>query len=96
MTNELTDQQMDSDCPLIYQVRLKGHLGKEWGDWFGNLTITLDENGETILSGPALDQAALYGLLKKIRDLGITLISVNPIETDQADSSEAKQSNPMQ
>jgi hypothetical protein len=94
MSNEL-NQKMDPDRPPIYQVRLKGHLGQEWADWFGGLTIRLNKNGETLLTGPALDQAALYGLLKRIRDLGITLISVNSIETDQADSSEAKKSNPL-
>jgi hypothetical protein len=61
---------------IVYQIRLKGHLGAEWADWFGGLTITLEENNETLLTGPVLDQAALHGLLKKVRDLGIPLIYV--------------------
>jgi hypothetical protein len=63
-----------------YQIRIEGHLGAEWADWFGGLTITLEENGDTLLSGPVIDQAALHGLLKKVRDLGLTLVSVNPVE----------------
>lgn len=61
----------------IYHIRIKGHLGVQWADWFGGLTITLEENGDTLLAGPITDQAALYGLLKKVRDLGMPLISVN-------------------
>ncbi len=63
--------------PQLYEIRLKGHLEERWADRFGGMTITLDENGETLLSGPVIDQAALHGLLKKIRDLGLPLISVN-------------------
>lgn len=66
--------------PTIYQIRLKGHLGSQWADWFGNLTITLEENGDTLLTGPVIDQAALYGLLKKVRDLGLPLLSVTPVQ----------------
>ena len=65
---------------MIYQIRIKGHLGRQWTDWFGGLTITLEE-GDTLLTGPVVDQAALHGLLRKVRDLGIPLISaihVNP------------------
>ena len=64
---------------MNYQIRLKGQLGPEWTGWFGELTIRLDENGDTLLTSPGLDQAALHGLLKRVRDLGLTLISVNPI-----------------
>jgi hypothetical protein len=66
----------DSDAPRIYQIRLEGHLDRQWTEWFDGLTITLEENGDTILTGPVIDQAALHGVLKKIRDLGLTLISV--------------------
>lgn len=70
----------DSNEPLAYQIRVKGHLGVEWAEWFGGLTLTLEENGETLLTSPALDQAALHGLLKKVRDLGLPLLSVNSVE----------------
>jgi hypothetical protein len=64
----------DLDQPMVYQIRIKGHLGPQWTDWFGGLNITLEESGDTLLTGP-LDQAALHGLLKKVRDLGMPLIS---------------------
>ena len=66
----------DPRQPLIYQIRIKGHFGFQWTDWFGGLTVTLEENGDTTLTGPVADQAALYGLLKRVRDLGAPLISV--------------------
>ena len=61
---------------MVYQIRLKGHLGGQWAEWFEGLTITLEENGETLLTGSVVDQAALHGLLKKVRDLGLPLLSV--------------------
>ncbi len=67
----------DPDQPMVYQIRIKGHLGREWTDWFGSLTLTLEDNGETLLTGPVVDQAALHGVLKKVRDLGMPLLSVN-------------------
>ena len=66
----------------FYEIRLKGHLNNRWADWFEGLTITLEENGSTLLSGPLADQAALHGILKKVRDLGLTLLSVNSVEPD--------------
>jgi hypothetical protein len=63
--------QTDPSQPMVYQIRLKGHLGSEWTDCFGGLTITLEENGDTHLSGPVVDQAALHGLLAEVRDLGL-------------------------
>ncbi len=63
------------DQPMVYQIRIKGHLGPQWTDWFGGLTITLEDNGDTLLTGQVVDQAALYGLLRKVRDLGMPLIS---------------------
>ncbi|HJQ15204.1 MAG TPA: hypothetical protein VJ830_10700 [Anaerolineales bacterium] len=70
---------IDSGESTVYQIRVKSHLGSDWTDWFEGLTITLEEDGDTLLTGPVLDQAALYRLLKKVRDLGILLVSVNPV-----------------
>jgi hypothetical protein len=64
-----------------YEIRLKGHLDDRWADWFDDLTITLEEDGETLIVGPVADQAALFGLLKKVRDLGIPLLSVNLVQS---------------
>ena len=65
--------------PGLYEIRIKGHLDGRWADWFEGLTITLEENGDTLLTGPVVDQAALHGLLKKVRDLGMALISIQTI-----------------
>jgi hypothetical protein len=65
--------------PQCYEIRLKGHLDSQWTDWFGGMTILLEKDGTTLLSGPVADQAALHGLLKKVRDLGMPLVSVSPI-----------------
>ena len=78
MSNEL-NPKTDPSQPVVYQIRVKGHLGHEWTDWFEGLTITLEEDGNTLLTGPVVDQAALYALLKKVRDTGLTLIAVNQI-----------------
>jgi hypothetical protein len=66
--------------PVVYQIRIKGHLDGQWQDWFGGLTITLEDNGDTLLTGPVIDQAALYSLLKRVRDMGLPLVSVRLIE----------------
>jgi hypothetical protein len=84
------NSQIDPGQPSVYQVRLKGHLGSQWTDWFGGLTITLEENGDTLLTGPVVDQAALHGLLKKVRDLGVPLLSVVRVEPPQADGADVK------
>jgi len=70
----------DPSKPVVYQIRIKGHLDPEWTDWFEGLTITLKEDDDTLLTGPVVDQAALHGLLKKVRDLGLPLVSVCPID----------------
>jgi hypothetical protein len=90
MSNELNPAP-DSNEPRAYQIRLNGQLDCEWTDWFGGLTITLDDDGNTLLTGPAIDQAALHGLLKKVRDLGLSLISINPIKPDPAKVTAASQ-----
>ena len=79
------------DEPELYEIRIKGHLENRWAHWFGGLTITLEDGGDTLLTGPVIDQAALYGLLKKVRDLGMPLVSVSPVEPGQADASDVKQ-----
>ena len=76
---------------MIYLIRIKGHLGHQWTDWSEGLTITQEENGETLLAGPVIDQSALHGLLKKVRDLGMPLLSVNRVEPGQADVSDVRQ-----
>jgi len=81
---------IDSSQPTIYQIRVRSHLSPGWTDWFEGLTITLEANGEMLLTGPVVDQAALYGLLKKVRDLGMPLVSVNCMEPGEADIPDSK------
>ena len=90
--------------PELYEIRVRGHLEARWVKWFDGLAITLDENGDTLLTGPVTDQAALHGLLRQVRDVGLPLLSVNPVEpgpsttlplrglrgTGQADQSDVK------
>jgi hypothetical protein len=89
MSNERTPQP-DLDQPTVYRIRIAGHLGRQWADWFEGLAITLDENGDTLLTGPVVDQAALHGLLKKVRDLGMPLLSVVCVQPNQADTSDVR------
>jgi hypothetical protein len=85
MSNELNPKPKSS--PLtVYQIKVEGHLDRQWTDWFGGLSITPVEDGDTLLTGPVLDQAALHGLLKKVRDLGMPLVSVNRVEPSQPDT----------
>jgi hypothetical protein len=88
----------DPNKPTIYKIRIKGQLDSQWTDWFSGMTITLEENGDTLLTGLVVDQAALHGMLKKVRDLGMPLLSICPLENgssttpgaDQTDQSEVK------
>ena len=77
--------------PELYEIRVKGHLDAHWANQIEGLTITLEEDGNTLLSGPVIDQSALHGILKKIRDLGMPLLSVNSAETRAQDASDNKQ-----
>jgi hypothetical protein len=95
MSNKL-NPETDPGQAMVYQIRLKGHLGRQWTDWFEGLTITLEEDGVTLLTGPVVDQAALFGLQRKVRDLGVPLLSVNRVERGQANTSEVKPSGPTQ
>ena len=83
MSNE-RNPKADPDQPAVYHIRIAGHLGRQWADWFEGLAITLDENGDTLLTGPVVDQAALHGLLRKVRDLGMPLLSVVCVQPDEA------------
>jgi hypothetical protein len=74
----------------LYEIRIKGHLNDRWAEWFEGLTITLEDNGDTVLTGPVVDQAALHGLLKKVRDLGMPLVSINFIKPGQVKPQEVK------
>jgi hypothetical protein len=84
------EQKIDPSQPMVYQIKIEGHLGDQWKDWFGGLAITLEENGDTLLTGPVVDQAALFGLLKKVRDLGMPLVLVNRIGPSKPNISEVK------
>ena len=81
----------DSSQPMVYQIRIKGHLGRHWTNWFDGVNITPEDNGNTLLTGQVVDQAALFGLLRKVRDLGLPLLSVICDNSGQADESDAKQ-----
>jgi hypothetical protein len=71
----------DMDTPSIYEIRIKGHLAERWSDWFEGLSIHQDPDGETILTGPLADQSALFGVLTRIHDLNLILVSVSRINT---------------
>ena len=88
--SETHPSTQDHDAPGFYEIRLKGHLDGRWADWFEGLTITLEEDGDTLLTGPVIDQAALHGLLKKVRDLGMPLVSVNRVEPDSSEVPDIK------
>jgi len=89
MSNEL-NPKTDPNLPTVYEIKVEGHLGRQWTDWFGGLTISLQDSGDTLLTGPVADQAALHGLLKKVRDLGMPLLSVTRVKPGQIDRSDVK------
>ena len=80
----------DRSEPVSYEIRIKGHLDNRWAAWFEGLTITLEEDGDTLLTGPVIDQAALHGLLKKVRDLGMALVSFGPVEPGRSEMPDTK------
>ncbi|MFN2133439.1 MAG: hypothetical protein ACK2VD_23140 [Anaerolineae bacterium] len=82
-------QETGSEGPTVYEIRIKGHLGPQWRDWFSGLTIQLEEDGQTVLTGPVADQAALHGLLKKVRDVGLPLLSVVSLQSDHLKGNQA-------
>jgi len=87
-------QERDAGRPMVCEIRIKGHLGRQWEEWFTGLTILLEEDGSTLLTGPVIDQAALHGLLKKVRDLGMPLLSVNFVATDPRESPQSATDEP--
>jgi len=89
MGEKPTNDEKHNQDPC-YEIRFKGHLDDRWSAWFEGLTITLEDNGDTLLTGPVIDQAALHGLLKKVRDLGLLLISVNRVLVDETYPSHLK------
>ena len=74
---------------MIYHIRVQGHLDASWSAWFDGLSITNEANGEAVLAGPIVDQAALHGVLIKVRDLGLPLVAVTPVVEDEADGTRA-------
>jgi hypothetical protein len=88
-----SERQVDPGQPTAYEIRVEGHLGSNWSDWFEGLGVTPEQDGTTLLSGPVADQAALHGLLRSIRDLGMALVSVHRTacpRTDHIDATTAR------
>lgn len=79
----MTSDEREFDKPRIYCIRVKGVLDEKWSDWFEGLTVTPQANGETLLTGPVRDQSALHGILARIRDLGLPLLSVERLGEEQ-------------
>jgi hypothetical protein len=81
---ERRSQRTDPDWPAVYAIRIEGHLGHAWAGWFEGLSIALEDNGDTLMTGAVVDQAALHGFLKRVRDLGVPLVSVIRLEPGPA------------
>ena len=90
-----SDPTTNPSQTVIYQIRFKGHLDSQWTDWFGGLTITLEDDGDTLLTGPVIDQAALHGLLKKVRDLGMPLVSISQVQFQETHPYRSKKEKEM-
>ena len=87
MTHEFKTQT-EANKAMVYHITIKGHLDGQWSGWFDGLAISPLENGETLLSGPVVDQAALYGLLRKVRDMGLPLLSVHYVSSSESETSQ--------
>lgn len=85
MISRKNNQMPAPDQPSIFQIRIKGHLGHQWTDWFDGMAIALEDNGNTLLTGPVTDQATLHGLIKKVRNLGMPLVSIDSALPDRVD-----------
>jgi hypothetical protein len=85
--------ERDPDRPTVFQIRIQGYLGQQWQGWFEGLTITLEEDGNTLLNGPIVDQSALHGILKKIRNLGMPLLAVNAADPNNASRTDIDQAS---
>lgn len=88
MANELNPRTEPSQ-PTVYQIRIQCHLSDQWAKWFEGFAMTLVDNGDTLLTGLVVDQAALHGLLKRVRDLGMPLVSV--VKASHKEASDDKQ-----
>ena len=84
--SNILNPETDPSQQIMYQIRIKGHLDRKWRDWFEGMSISLENNGDTLITGPVVDQSALHGLVKKVRDLGLPLISVNRMVPGQTQS----------
>ena len=89
--NQTHPSTQDHYEPERYEIRIKGHLDDQWADWFEGVTLTREDNGDTRLAGTVVDQAALHGLLRKVRDLGMPLLSVSRVEPREAEAPDLKQ-----